>query len=166
MGASFLVASTFQSSMHELSGCCDSHSDHLHHCLLSAAFTCLLRISWAIGLVITLSFVWMRRSCFESIFNNFSSPGQPLTTWPWEFRYLSKCPPTVLNINAWSCILHPPNQLCSLSFALCMFLCTSDVVERRAWSPEEILARVRFWFNQISMRWMHKVLKKFVHLVI
>jgi len=26
--------------MHELSGCCDSYSDHLHYCLLNAAFAC------------------------------------------------------------------------------------------------------------------------------
>jgi len=34
------VASTFRFFMHELSGCCDSHSIHLHHCLLSTALTC------------------------------------------------------------------------------------------------------------------------------
>ena len=37
---SWSVASTFRFSMHELSGCCDSHSDHLHHCLLGSALTC------------------------------------------------------------------------------------------------------------------------------
>jgi len=31
---------TFQFSMYELSGCCDSHVDHLHHCLLGADLTC------------------------------------------------------------------------------------------------------------------------------
>jgi len=41
VGASFLtVALTFRFSMHHMSGCCDSHSDHLHHCLLGAALTC------------------------------------------------------------------------------------------------------------------------------
>ena len=39
--ASFLssVSSTFRFPMHELSSCCDSHSNHLHHGLLSTALT-------------------------------------------------------------------------------------------------------------------------------
>jgi len=34
------VASTLRFFMHELSGCCDSHSNYLHQCLLSTALTC------------------------------------------------------------------------------------------------------------------------------
>jgi len=98
--------------MHELSGCCDSHSNHLHHCLLSTALTCHI----AIGLVITLSFDWMRGSCFGSIFFNFSSPGRPPTTWP--LRYVSKSPPTVHDINAWS--LHSAPTQCTLLVELCI----------------------------------------------
>jgi len=30
----------------------------------------------------------------------------------------------------------------------------------------EIPARVRFWFNECPVRWMHEVLEKLVHLVI
>ena len=46
-GPCSLGAATFWVSMHELSGCCDSHSDHLHHCLLSAALTCRIASSFA-----------------------------------------------------------------------------------------------------------------------
>jgi len=39
-----------------------------------------------------------------------------------------------------------------------------DVIERRAWSLEEIPARVHFWYNQCSVRWMHEVMEKPLHL--
>ena len=141
----------------------------------------LLRISWAVGLVITLSFElfvitlsfgWMRGSCFGSIFLTLSSPGQPPTTWP--LRYVSQSPQTVHDhINAWS--LHSePNQwtlLIELRILYCACIHArqvprDDVVDRRAWSPEEIPARVCFWFNQCSVRWMHEVQEKLVYLVI
>ena len=32
--------------MHELSGCCDLHINHLHHCLLSATLTCCIALAY------------------------------------------------------------------------------------------------------------------------
>jgi len=90
-------------SMHELSGCCDSHSNHLHHCLLGTAFTCRIASACffshrACDYIKLWPDSTVRGSCFGSIFFNFSSPGRPSTTWP--LRYVSKSPPTVHDINA------------------------------------------------------------------
>ena len=66
-----LVASTFHSLMHDLSGCCDSHFNHLHHYLLRAALTC--RISfvhvwsyWACGYVELYAAVCLKLDLFST----------------------------------------------------------------------------------------------------
>jgi len=138
----------------------------------------LLRISWAVGLVITLSFElfvitlsfgWMRGSCFGSIFFNFSSPNQPPTSWP--LRYVSKSPQTVHDINAWSWHSAPNQWTLLIELRISSLYCAcirarqiprDDVVQWRAWSPVPVC----FWFNQCSVRWMHEVQEKLVYLVI
>ena len=74
---------------HELSGCCDSQNDHLHHCLLSAALTCLIAsayfLSYWAGDYVKLRLDSHDAGCFGSFFFNFSSPGRPPTTLPVEF---------------------------------------------------------------------------------
>jgi len=104
------VAWNFLTFVHKLFGSCDPHMNHMHFSLpsLHSPAEQFVRISWAIGPVITSSFGWMRESCFESIFSNFSSPGLPCRshTWPLdsEFRHVSKFPLTLHDINALSLI--------------------------------------------------------------
>jgi len=102
VGASFLVASTFRFSTHEMSGCCDSHSDHLHHYLLSAALTCSIASAYFLSYR-ACDYVKLWLDAGELLWVYLL---QLQVTWSASyhlaFAIQSKSPPTVHDINAWS----------------------------------------------------------------
>jgi len=112
------VASTFRFFMHELSGCCDSNSNHLHHYLLSTAFICRIASAYFLSYrACDYVKLWLDAGELLWVYLfNFSSPGRPPTTWP--LRYVSKSPPTVHDINAWS--LHSASTQWILLVELCI----------------------------------------------
>jgi len=124
------VVPTFPFSMHELSGCCDSHSDHLHHCLLGAALTCRIASAYFLSYQACNYIRLSRPDAGELLWIYLL---QLQLTWsvayqllvPRPLRYVSKSPSLCTMSMHGHCILHPPNELCLLSFALYIYLCTS-----------------------------------------